>query len=582
MFLALLVCTGLLAACAPAAEESGGPQDRTAAGGVSLAAENINLKDINITQERGQTVVTLSLLSGSRKTGYAESKLTQLPEYQITLLRQPQRLMIRLSNISFWDYEQKDSWALSDFAVGVFREVPAADGSLVVYVQLTRDAAFTTEEQEGNLIVRLTPGAENEGRKYFCVLNAFLEHQEGRWPGGVDMEPVLCSDLQSRLLISKPFDTRDEAEGFMTSAMGALAGTLPDKPLSVIGLDGGELPGYPTDADYSLLEGRQILQKNGVPLETALLLQNGRFLAAAPDGRIAFSRSYKTERPTLMQDRYLLSERLWIRDPNGRIQNLDIPEFFSIGKAAFSADGNYIALLDESMENRVLYVYAFESGTLYNLGEEGFGSQTAAFAWSDVNDTLYAATGSGAMWCVFSADGGTRIGAFGETARAEGHLAVSRDRLFFADRAQGFVFLVGENHRQITKGADLRADVDGKTLLVLEPSSTGDEQVLTSLKLCDIETGDEVYIAEDEEIFDFEFLPGGSKVCFTAASNENADFPYALFVFDTVSGVADRVALVSTARFAPAPASASLYFTEYVDNGGGDSFFATYAYDLNA
>ena len=125
-----------------------------------------------------------------------------------------------------------------------------------------------------------------------------------------------------------------------------------------------------------------------------------------------------------------------------------MPEFFSISKAEFSADGRYIAILDLSIENRVLYIYDFEAddtdetgqGGFINLGEEGFGDQTAAFAWSDTDDVIYAMTGYSAMQmmaCEMLPGGDVHIFAVEEMAGSEGALAVSQGRLFFADSFAG-------------------------------------------------------------------------------------------------------------------------------------------------
>ncbi len=252
IFVFIFLCIALLAACVPEADKKN--KNATAEGGVSLTTQYINLKDIDITLENSQTVVTLSLLSGSRRTGYAESKLTQLPKYSVELLGQPQRLKITLDGISFWDYEQKDSWMFSDFAVGLFQEAPAQNDSLIIFIQLTSNADFAVEEKEGSLIVRLTPGAENTDSKFFCIANAFFEHQEGRWPEDSGMMPVLSSDLKNRMLISRPFDSFEEANAHMLRIQQSVSQSLPDKMFSVVELGGAQLPVYPADIDYALLE----------------------------------------------------------------------------------------------------------------------------------------------------------------------------------------------------------------------------------------------------------------------------------------------------------------------------------------
>jgi Tol biopolymer transport system component len=577
-----VIMLALLLGCSNQQPGASAPS-QTAAGGISQPGQNINLKDVNIATDGGKTIITLSMLSGSRKAGYPESKLTRLPEYEISQLMQPQRLMIKLSSISFWDYEANSDKGVSDIVLGIFQEVPANDNTLILYVQLSRAVEFDVEESEGNLILKLTPGAENTEAKYFCLSDSFYEHQEGTWPDNINMTPVLCSDLKNKLLISEPFDTEQAANEFRNAANEMLKTVLPGNTVYAAQLAKDALPEYLSEADYSAAEGRSVVMKDGVLMDTPLLLQNGKYLAAAGDGRIAFSRMYTPEAP----DIFPLSEKLWILDPNGRIQSIDVSDFYAIDEAAFSPDGSYIAILDVSIENRVLYVYDFTAGRLINLGEEGFGSDTAAFTWSDTSDTLYAMTGHGTMQmmsCTFSQDGTFSITAVEERAGSEGALGVSYGRLFFAENAgtSGRIYEIGAVRREITSGIDFTIAPDGKKLLVLETSASDSEEVLTSLKLCDIETGESTYIAQNADITGFGFSQNGSKVYYMDASVAAAgEYKYGLFSYDVVSaGSAAQAALCSTYDFATVPSSGQIYLIQYIGSGR-NSFYATYTYDLN-
>ena len=586
----ILVTLMLLLGCAPQAEQTEDAYTplQTATGGVAEPADNINVKDIDITSDGADTVLTILMLSGSRAAGYTESKLVSLPEYEITQLKQPQRLMIRLHDISFWDYETKDDWALSDFVLGMFREVPADDDSLILYIQLSRSAEFAVDEVDGDLVIRLTPGAAGDTDMYYCVANAFFEHQEGIWPQSIDMLPVLCSDGTNKMLISQPFESKPQAQAFAQTANNTLQAALKEASVYVIALSAGALPDYTSGVDISLSDDKSVVMKDGVLMDTPLLLQNGKYLATAADGRIAFSRSYKPEEPALEQDIYLLSEKLWLLDPNGRIQNIDVSEFFSISDAAFSMDGRYLAILDVSIENRVLYIYDFETEKPFNLGEEGFGNQTASFAWSDTGNTLYAMTGrQGAMQlmsCTFMPDGTHDFPiAVEEQAGAEGALAESNGRLLFADNFAGdtgVIYEIGDTRREITTGSDLRVSPDGKTLLVLEAIAMEGEERLTSLKLVDIETGEATVIVSSVEVSAFCFMQDGGKVYFidAAVAEPRGEYIYALFSYDIISGSLEQVALTSTDDFAQGSQPGEIYLIDYIDDAE-QGFYATFVYD---
>lgn len=577
-----LICFIMLSACAPANESEDERRETEASGGVYSVAENINLKDISISQRQGEAFITFSFLSGSRKTGYAEKKLTQLPVYEIAVLARPQRIKIKFENISFWDYEITDTNSFPEYVLGIFREVPAQDDSLEIYIQLAKNVSFTPAEEEGSLTLKLAPLELNDDVKYFCVANAFLEHQEGRWPKALDMQPVLCADLTNKLLISQPFDTREEAHEYMRGVLESLEKSLPEKTLNVVALSEGVLPEYSIDVDYSLLENRAVVLKDGAVKNTPLLINNGRYLCAAADGRVAFARSRSFDNKTLDLGN-IFSETLWIRLQNDRIQSVDIPEFFSIKKAAFSADGRYIGILDSFVENSVLYVYDFENQILHNLGEEGFGSFTSDFAWSDTDATVYASSAAfdaKIISCFFS-DGGKIIDEKKEWPRGEGRLAVSQGRIFFAHSEKEKVYLLDESGKEITRGIDISVSPDGKKLLVLKKETSKGERALTGLKLYDMETGVETAIAGNTDITSFGFSQSGGKVYYTT-DDGSEEFGFALFVYDTLSGNLVKDSLCRTALFFPAAEPATIYFVDYIDDNMGNGFFATFIYDISA
>jgi len=577
LILTMIMLASLLGACASAAGQP-------TTGGVKKPADNINLKNIKISVTGSQTVITLSLLSGSRLEGYPETKLTHLPNYEITDLDQPYRLKISLDDISFWDYEQKSSWDFSGLVSGLFQEVPANNNSLIIYIQLSQKAEYSVQEAEGNLTITLKSGAESGGSAYYCVADAFFEHQEGNWPEDIDMTPVLCADNQNKLLISKPFPSQSAAEGYQKQVKDELDKKLQGKTVSVVQLTAGTLPDFVSDIDYSSAEKRGVLLVDDRIVQTTVLLNNGRYLASSPDGTIAFSRTYQSGDAAAEQDAYLTSEKLWTLDKSGRMQNVDTPEFFGIDKAGYSFDGRYLALLDVSIDNRVLYVYDFSAGKLYNMGEEGLGSQTTSFAWSDTADDLYAMSGNDSMQlhlCSFADDGSFKIGGIEEQAGAEGSLAVSGKRIFFADSVAKKVYEIGSVRYEMGSGINLTASPDGKKLLILDTRTGKDDQVLTDLKLYDLEADKTTSIVTGAEIDDFCFGNDG-KVYYTNESvpQPTDGYPYGLYAYDVdAGGPPELVALSSTPDMASA--NGKLYFIEYIGEGD-NGFYATYAYDPNA
>ncbi len=562
---------------------------QTATGGIVEAAENINVKDIDIAQQNGSIVITISMLSGSRENGYPESKLVKLPEYEVSMLESPERLMITLSNISFWDYQPKDSWEFGGLVAGLFREYPAQNDTLVLYVQLLSSAEFRVDEANGELVITLSRTEPETQGSYYCVADAFLEHQEGTWPKNIDMTPVLCSDTTNKLLISKPFTTENEAKNFVELSSPILESELPAKSLYVVYLKQSTLPNYEINESGVSLDDYSVILANDVVVKTPAFIENGRFLDTAADGRIAFARSYMPEEPSMEQDDYLLSDKVWIKDTNGRITELDMPEFFSVKEAAFSYDGTKLAILDVSIENSVLYVYDFDTSSPINLGEEGFGSLTNCFAWSDESDVLYAMTGSDdrsiqLRGCEFTGEGYS-IFTVEEEQGGAGSMAVSKGRIFFADRTaseEGVIYEIGEERRQVCSGVDFKISDDGKTILVLESYSTGGEERTTNLKLCDIGTLVETYIVKDTQIENFDFSQNQSRVFYTTSSAQNAvdDYQYEFYAYDIVTETKEILALCSSTDFVVSDKPGVIYFIKEISDTQ-QNFFAAFEYDLN-
>ena len=562
---------------------------QTATGGVSDSAENINVKDIDIIQQDGKAVITISLLSGSRENGYPESKLVNLPEYEIVMLDSPERLMITLSDISFWDYKPKESWDFGSFVAGLFREVPSDNNTLILYLQLTSSASFEVEIVDGDLVITLSATVPQKTGGYYCVADAFLEHQEGTWPDSIDMVPVLCSDTTNKLLISKPFANEYDAKSYMEQKNLILESELSTKSISVVYLKQGTLPNYDIKENSITLEDYSVILANDVVVKTPAFIENGKYLDTAPDGRIAFSRSYKPDEPSLVQDMYLLSEKIWIQDTNGRITELGTPEFFTVKQAAFSYDGTKLAILDVSIENSVLYVYDFNDMKQYNLGEEGFGSLTDSFAWSDIDNTLYAMTGSDdrsvqLRSCQFT-ETDHNFFTIEEEQGGAGSLAVSQGRIIFADRTAsdgGIIYEIGDTRRQLCTGVDFKVSSDGKTLLVLESYSSGGEERTTNLKLCDISTLQNRYIAQNVEIEKFDFSQNLSKVFYTTSYAQNAvdEYQYEFAVYDIVTGTTDTNTLCTTTDFVVSDQPGIIYFIKEITDTE-QNFIAAFKYDLN-
>jgi hypothetical protein len=168
-----------------------------------------------------------------------------------------------------------------------------------------------------------------------------------------------------------------------------------------------------------------------------------------------------------------------------------------------------------------------------------------------------------------------------ERPGAEGNLAVSGKRIFFADIEAKKVYEIGGKRYEMGSGVDIKASPDASKLLILDTRADVEDQVITDLKIYDIEADKSDTIVADARIDAFCFGSDGKVYYTDEAVTQSVDgYPYALYVCDPAAGYAPQlVALASTPDMAPG--SGKLYFIKYI--GEGDSgFFATYALDFAA
>ena len=83
------------------------------------------------------------------------------------------------------------------------------------------------EDSRDEIKITLHPtGAAKAKKDFFATLDAFDMYQEGMLPQDSGFTPTACSDLESQLMISKKFATKEEAEKFKTDAQNTLAQSI--------------------------------------------------------------------------------------------------------------------------------------------------------------------------------------------------------------------------------------------------------------------------------------------------------------------------------------------------------------------
>ena len=123
-------------------------------GGIPM--EQVNLKDMEAYEENDELCLRLHFVQGSRISGSEDEKaLLSLPPYDVYSLPTPNRLVIELEGLSYWDYTRTADLSAAAGVEGYFQHI-LTDGSTVsVFIQMERACAFRLEEKDGELLVRM-------------------------------------------------------------------------------------------------------------------------------------------------------------------------------------------------------------------------------------------------------------------------------------------------------------------------------------------------------------------------------------------------------------------------------------------
>ena len=109
---AMLMLAGiLLAGCSsPASSPSTGASgfsapDKVFKGGTPSNTKNINIKEITAAKQGDDTVLEIKLfIRSSRNSGKDEARINNVPEYEVSCLGTPDRLVLKIKDINFYDF----------------------------------------------------------------------------------------------------------------------------------------------------------------------------------------------------------------------------------------------------------------------------------------------------------------------------------------------------------------------------------------------------------------------------------------------------------------------------------------------
>jgi len=486
--------------------------------------DDVNLKAMTIREENGETLITMDFVYGSTRLGVDEAGLDAAPRYITKELKDPYRFVLYIDGLNYWDYTVDASWEELSFVKGHFKELPMDSTNTALYFQLAGPGAYQVEEGEGRLVLKLRP-LEGESKKaYYVVMNAFDEYQNDDFPRDTGLTPTLCEDGMNVTLISQPFSKEKEAEKFKDSLSRKLGEQYAGKVIQVLELDGPSLPPYDKGADLEGIEQKPMVKIKGETYTLPVLISDGRFLDWTLDQKAFVYARPLSNGEEMDDDLPLINEEVWINREDGQQQPFMENEFSSILYARFSPDGQKLALLEQLEDLRILYIYDVEKKEILDLSDEGFGTNTITFCWSDDSKTVYAMTGDEEPYLMaydISLPSGERVKQLEDQPGTYGDLEFWNGRLYFADENAGDGGVIhsldpDQGSRDVfAQGSSLKISPDGKWMAIEELMEGADDELLTRLKIRHMENGEERIISEGKLVMSYQWSWDGAKLYYT-------------------------------------------------------------------
>lgn len=523
-------------------------QGQTLEGG-SGSQKNANLADVSVSRRQEDVLITLTFREGSIVENAAAPLCEKLPSYTVEALTAPSRIAVHLP-ITIYEFLGEELPSMGEFLGMMTQE---EEDGITLYFQFTGQVAYKVAEEEGALVLQVRADDAPSVEQYHVKMqhndeNAALAAEYG-------MTMALCDDAIHIYDLTGGMETLEEADALCQTLNAALEEAGSDETAEVIFLNSGKAPVYTEPVSRSMLTMMGALRTEDGVLDGELVAMDARFLCWNDDGSMVMARPQVEVAGDGSTQTY---EEIWVYNLDGKRERLIDTAFASVQKAAFSPDGRYIALLEQSDGARLLYLYDRMDQGLVFLSAEGVGDYTSDFAWSD-GGVLYAMCGSDTMQLMaydpaLAEAGQEPLTAVEEREGGYGNVGVSGNTVYFNDE-YGNIYAVDAqtgSRELFDVGDGFLLSPDG-TRMVLIVYEDGENQSLATLYLCDLTTGTRMQIASQAALSDYVWSADG-KVLFYLVSNKDAqdaaDYPVRLMRYSTVDGkTTDLGALASNSIF---------------------------------
>lgn len=572
-------------------------------GGSAKTNKNINVSEAKVQNNADGAKVQLKFKLGSKASGVDETNIGSVPEFSVYCLENPYRMVVKISSVTFWDYEDSFEGINSEgIAIDMFRPYTSTlnegdSQDIYLFFQMKNDLAFKVSENSDSIEIDVKKAGEQSGEKAWYVISSLYYDWE-KMIDQVELNPTSTNDFTKQVLISKPFASQEDAKSFADSIAPVLQQLNLSEALAIKEMAKGELPLYDDNSDDSVFINNPVISVGGNERTLPLLMSYGQYLCSTPDGKtMLFAKDISFE----VENDVKFYVELWTTEISGKATKLNIGEFAAIDKAAFSPDGKKLALLNNT-SNYSLEVYDYDTNEIINLGEEGIGNMVANFSWDEHSNLMHVVAGDNGVFQMktydFSKPYGSRITVLSETPLDQNAgFKYSGGQLYYDIQTiteqgyDGTIYRIGNGQStQVAKGISFEISPDGKYIAVkditdtssfssLEDMEFGEGAKVYGLKLVELATGKEIRIAENADIGNFVWAVDSSKLYY--AENKQIDSPdekyyYELHSFQPSDGKNETVAGMKTDYFVCTKETNTLLVSDFVGAN-----YATYLMDIN-
>lgn len=539
--------------------------------------QGINLKNITVTKgTNGEYTIDISFVNGSSKLGIAEKAIKGIPRYFLSNSQTPQRMILAIEGINYWDYTQYTNDAQKPFINGIFKQMPVDSSTTYLFIQTKDDYTYKPVNSDGKISIILKPKTVNEDVKQYVTVNAFSQYQENKIKDA-DLLPVLCNDYASVLLISKGYNTKKEAEDYMTSIKSKFGNIVDNSSYSIISLKGNDLPIYDDSIDIKALQDFKVIKKGGSPTSQTLFYADARVLCWDANGENAlFAKPKKGENS-------LFVDELWLGNKDGVRKKITGKAIQSIISAQFSRSGRYIAMIEQMDDAKVLYILDTTNDNLINTSEEGFGYFCSGYTWDAEKDIIYALTGESAYQLrKYNLSTNEKV-VIDEKPCSNSRLELRNGKLAFlwdvADSKKVTTLELANPKRvPIINADDFAMSPDGNWVAA-SVNSGQDSDVKTNLSI--IKIGEEKIktITNDREVINYFWSKNGQNLFFVTVNNEDSTYPYVLNEYSlTQDKYTELLSMTNNNLYLSNTDNELLLVTKY--DKKGDIYPVTYIIDI--